>query len=81
MSPEREEVADLLDDLLQVIAEGTRGGIRRVPTRDRLPGSAWVARFEELSNETQASIRALKRRTSERLPPRSKSKASAEKLW
>ena len=59
-SAERDAVADLLDDLLQVIAEGTRGGLNRVPTRERLAGSAWSSRFAELSNETAASIRMLR---------------------
>lgn len=57
---ERDQVADLLDNLLQVIAEGTRGGLQRVPTRERLQGSEWSARYGELETETEASIRMLK---------------------
>jgi hypothetical protein len=57
---ERDAAAGLLDSLLQVIAEGSRGGVNRTPTHLRLGGLEWSARYAELELETLASIRMLK---------------------
>lgn len=54
---QRDAVALLLDDLLQVIAEGTRGGTRRTSvTSQPLP---WSKRWEALEAEGSAAIRML----------------------